>query len=562
MKRAPWLSLCLLACQPQSDVVTSPTQSVTASSSHQSLGERRPYWGSSVIALEADRWAAADPEANAVHAVYFSADTKAFHTAAISTGAGSAPFRMAQVGRSQVAVVLRGSGEVAMLDTTALKVEWRRTVCAEPRGIAWDADSSTARVACASGELYTVSEERQTSIDTGLELRDVLLVNGALWVTTFRSAELLELDPADGSVRTRLSPASVGGYMPQVAWRTVTDGDLIVMSHQLHYASDVNNLVTTPAVPYYGVSACFASAVTSALTVFDPKARSVKGTLARPGALPVDVAFDGQTVAVVSTGGGLVETYDPGFISTGACTGGVPAGSGLPAPSGVAVSGGSVAVFDQTGWFGVNAATPDDGHAVRTRTPDDVARAVFHAQSPSGVACASCHAEGYDDGHTWTFGTSIVRTQSLEGGLFATAPYHWDGEFSTLPQLLDVTWVKRMGGAPLNGSDATALGAWLNALPARKGRQARGQGEAYFASDGCSTCHSGSAFTNGATVDVGTGGAFQVPSLRAVSWRGPWLHDGCAATLEDRFSDACGGQTHAPVPPDHVAELVEYLKSL
>ena len=35
------------------------------------------------------------------------------------------------------------------------------------------------------------------------------------------------------------------------------------------------------------------------------------------------------------------------------------------------------------------------------------------------------------------------------------------------------------------------------------------------------TCHSGALFTNNATVDVGTGRAFQVPSLRGVAWRAP-----------------------------------------
>ena len=48
-------------------------------------------------------------------------------------------------------------------------------------------------------------------------------------------------------------------------------------------------------------------------------------------------------------------------------------------------------------------------------------------------------------------------------------------------------------------------------------------------------CHSGPALTNNTTVNVGTGGSFQVPSLRGVSLRGPWMHDGCAKTLTDRY---------------------------
>ena len=33
------------------------------------------------------------------------------------------------------------------------------------------------------------------------------------------------------------------------------------------------------------------------------------------------------------------------------------------------------------------------------------------------------------------------------------------------------------------------------------------------------------------TVDVGTGGMFQVPSLKAARYHGPSMHDGCASSL-------------------------------
>ena len=52
---------------------------------------------------------------------------------------------------------------------------------------------------------------------------------------------------------------------------------------------------------------------------------------------------------------------------------------------------------------------------------------------------------------------------------------------------------------------------------------------------GCITCHSGPRLTNAQTVDVGTGAPFQVPSLVGVGTRGPFMHDGCAKTLDDRF---------------------------
>jgi cytochrome c peroxidase len=72
--------------------------------------------------------------------------------------------------------------------------------------------------------------------------------------------------------------------------------------------------------------------------------------------------------------------------------------------------------------------------------------------------------------------------------------------------------------------------------------------------------------TNNATVDVGTGHAMQVPSLRGVSWRAPFMHNGCAGTLADRFSAACGGGdkhgTTSQLTPAQVTDLTTYLQSL
>jgi cytochrome c peroxidase len=70
--------------------------------------------------------------------------------------------------------------------------------------------------------------------------------------------------------------------------------------------------------------------------------------------------------------------------------------------------------------------------------------------------------------------------------------------------------------------------------------------------------------TNTATVDVGTGGSFQVPSLRGLLWRPPYMHDGCASTIADRFG-ACGGTKHGQVSTlsaGQKADLVTYLETL
>jgi hypothetical protein len=71
--------------------------------------------------------------------------------------------------------------------------------------------------------------------------------------------------------------------------------------------------------------------------------------------------------------------------------------------------------------------------------------------------------------------------------------------------------------------------------------------------------------TNNTTVDVGTGAAFQVPSLIGLAYRAPFLHHGCAPTIEDRFGDCGGGDKHGKtsmLTTSERADLVAYLKSL
>jgi hypothetical protein len=190
----------------------------------------------------------------------------------------------------------------------------------------------------------------------------------------------------------------------------------------------------------------------------------------------------------------------------------------------------------------------------------------------SGLACASCHPEGGDDGHVWHFGESAaVRTQSLVGGVMSTAPFHWEGDLADFSALIDEVYTVRMGGAR-GALDAPALASWLGALPVpeRPTLDGLGRGRALFESAevGCADCHSGPQLTNGQTVDVGTGGAFQVPRLVGLGLHAPFLHSGCAATLRERFTadaSCTGGDQHGHISgltPSDVDDLVAYLSSL
>jgi mono/diheme cytochrome c family protein len=159
------------------------------------------------------------------------------------------------------------------------------------------------------------------------------------------------------------------------------------------------------------------------------------------------------------------------------------------------------------------------------------------------------------------------------GGVLDTAPLHWDGDMADIDALMGEVFVNRMGGATPNEAQITALADWMQSLPARPARvtvaaDAAARGEALFNDPaiGCASCHSGPAFTNNQTMDVGTGKAFQVPSLIGIGDRAPFMHTGCAETLHDRFDPACGGgDAHgstSKLSQAQIDDLVAYLETL
>jgi hypothetical protein len=201
---------------------------------------------------------------------------------------------------------------------------------------------------------------------------------------------------------------------------------------------------------------------------------------------------------------------------------------------------------------------------------NDPGRNVFHAQTQIGLACASCHPEGRDDGLVWNFAQfGQRRTQSIAGHILERAPYHWVGDMNDLPKLMDDVFSTRMAGGFLNDTQKAALGPWMNRIPAPPpgafNADAAVRGKALFEASGCVTCHNGDNLTNNQLVNVGTGGKFKVPSLVGVGARAPFMHDGCASTLMDRFTTCGGGDAHgvtSTLSQTQLTDLVEYLESL
>jgi hypothetical protein len=207
----------------------------------------------------------------------------------------------------------------------------------------------------------------------------------------------------------------------------------------------------------------------------------------------------------------------------------------------------------------------------------DTGHDMFHRDAGGGIACASCHPEGGEDGRVWKFSpTGDRRTQAVHVGLEGTDPFHWDGDMTDFGTLVNEVMVRRMGGPEQSDERKTALRHWLFQLtpPASIVAPDDAQvvrGRTLFESPdvGCSGCHSGAKLTSNQNQYVGTteqGQTLQVPSLHGVGYRAPFLHDGCAATLRDRFSADCGGgdlhgKTSNLTGAD-VDDLVAYLQSL
>jgi cytochrome c553 len=527
----------------------------------------------------------ADPDRDLVYVV----DASAHHLLrTITLQAGDEPGRIAEDGAGLVHVALRGAKALATLDPAAGTVLARRPVCPAPRGVAWDETTDTVVVACATGELVTLpsaSGAPTRTVTVERDLRDVIIQNGIISVSTFRSAEVLTL-ASDGSVASRYvggsgdtaspkgdsGPPNIGSVF-RVAWRTFASAEgNTVMLHQLHSTS---SLSTQPGG--YGSSGV-PTAVVSDLTVVTPDGLVVSDDLLLDASLPVDVAIspDGRFALVAAAGNAFTPVRQSALY--------YPIGNGGNSETMPRLPGAAIAVaFDAAGealvqtrepaalWLITPGASEGLSISLSSISREDTGHDVFHTQAGAMIACASCHPEGGDDGHVWTLDNESRRTPSLRGTIAGTAPYHWPGDEADLPTLVNAVYTGRMSGAQLDNDVISALDRWVQSIPAPPSPSwvdapsaVRGQALFEGAAAGCSSCHSGAKLTNNATLDVGTGGNFQVPPLVGVGWRTPLLHDGCAATLEARFT-TCATPQHGStsgLSPQNVSDLVAYLEQL
>jgi hypothetical protein len=600
---------------------------------------------------------AADPDRDRVYVVDLTTRQVKY---TVMLQKGDEPGRVTADAAGNVHVALRHGGALVSIDPSTGTIVSRRSVCAAPRGVGYDAVTDLLHVACADGLLVSLKAsggEAVRKVQLEGDLRDVVVDGGRLRVSRFKSAELLMVE-ADGAMSKRINlpgfkAASVRGgdlFSAGVAWRTVeAPSGGVAMLHQRGFGPPVQ------AVPggYGGFNQCDAIVQTAVSTV-GPNGEVKTGPAMAGLVMAVDMALsaDGNRVAIVSAGNATNSEVEGGeprmprlFVTdmnsatdqmVGCASDGVH-GPCLPLPGffpgGFAGTGGSTSdptspdvMTGSAGATGAEEPSPavtfpttcnmfggqqqvdpgvpqvvgepiavafaGDQVVVQSREPAvlsvrggqpitlstesraDTGHALFHANSGGQIACASCHPEGSDDGRVWDFACQGPRrTQSLQVGLKGTEPFHWGGDEKDFSALVRDVFVGRMSGPELRIDQVDATLHWIDAQP-RVPHSTAGdpaailRGRALFndpARAACATCHSGSLFTNNQTVDVGTGGKFQVPSLVGIGTRGPFMHNGCAETLRDRFGACGGGDKHgvtSKLKPAELDDMLAYLNTL
>lgn len=352
-------------------------------------------------------------------------------------------------------------------------------------------------------------------------------------------------------------------------------------------ADDAGAALPPPGSPEAGFdplpdAGCPGPVVTSVLGVMNDAGVLVAQTI-MPGVLPVDVAIsrDGAWIAAVFPGSAYAQelptaaTFDakqPSLPMIGSTNFSVPSASIQPIAVAFDGVGDVLVQTREPAMLWISSTSGNFSQVPLSPTSRaDTGIDVFHTQAGADIACASCHPEGGDDGHIWLLNGDQRRTPSLRGTIAGTAPYHWPGDEPNLDALLADVYQVRMDGAPLDSGQATAIESWVDAIPAPPApswidEASAQRGKALFTNGvtQCSSCHSGPKFTNNLTMDVGTGGSFQVPPLVGVGWNTPLLHDGCATTIADRFG-SCATSKHGVIgglSAQNLTDLEMYLQSL
>ncbi|HZO13226.1 MAG TPA: cytochrome-c peroxidase, partial [Polyangiaceae bacterium] len=343
---------------------------------------------------------AADPDRDRVYFVDLAA-VRLTHTVVLQPG--DEPGRMAEDADGGVHVALRRGGAIASLDPRSGAVRARRSVCAAPRGIAYDELQGVLHVACDTGELVTIAPVANAPvrvIQLGRDLRDVVVDGDRLLVSRFRRAEVLVIG-ADGnlerSIMPPLSPSMShdGVFEPAVAWRMQPNprgGALLLHQRGATFAIEVE----TPDGYGGGESGECTGLVQNVVSAID--ADSSVPNLAPAllgGTLVTDMAIapDGVTAAFAVTGHSWDQLLMPEVLFAANPSDGIDC-RGVDNTANVDGEITAVA-FDALGRVVVQSREPafleivgGERVVLSTESRADTGLALFHLDPGTGIACA------------------------------------------------------------------------------------------------------------------------------------------------------------------------------
>lgn len=534
-------------------------------------------------------------------------------SSSIDAGGAWEPGRIVEGSAGQFAVVARSRGSILLFDRVGKQLA-TQPVCTEPRGLATVQSKSEGELlyaACASGDLVKLQfaglkplSVKHLPVD---DLRDIVVMSRTqeLAISRWRSAQILQLS-AEGELLNSDKPAKPPSvtqrpiYFPgsfvsdaQVARRLIgTNQGTALLLYQEH--------LTTPVPIYYkcpDYPNCPAGILPTLSVLGDDF--SFGGRMILPdAALALDVAIssDGARFLVVAAGNVTFSEFPApkrGSLLMGNMSDLSAAGTDLlqavdmkglklkpiaVAPLGPFAPSDFVVLTRGKDPSLYRIAGKDKTVSLLAKLDDqlpiDAGMEMFHAATPAGLTCASCHAEGSDDGHVWTRlpkgQPEARRTKSLLGGLLASAPFRWDGSQHDIVKLSKDD-LENMGvdmSKPNVDLQIKQMVDWLNAVPAAwlqptwKDEQIQSAvGREVFKTRQCGSCHDNpKVMTSGSLV-------IKVPRLVGVGSRAPYYHSGCAVDLKHALDGSCvasdaSGGSHSGLTAGEQQQLAAYLRTL
>jgi DNA-binding beta-propeller fold protein YncE/cytochrome c553 len=202
-----------------------------------------------------------------------------------------------------------------------------------------------------------------------------------------------------------------------------------------------------------------------------------------------------------------------------------------------------------------------------------------HLGLENWMSCHSCHSDGHssdalsDTLGDGTFGAA-KRIPPL-GGVADTAPFAWNGSMPDLSKQVRKSLKTTLRTKSVTEAQVSDLTAYLKTLkpappvgasPDAGEQLATERGHAIFTRYKCDRCHIPPTFTSPRVYDVGLrddlgNRQFNPPSLRGVSQRSAFFHDGRARSLRDVFAvHKHPGNTQ--LPESDLADLLAFLRSV